>query len=46
MHFTRRRVLQGAAGAAVLAAGGPAFAQAGDVARVIVGFPPGGPPTP
>jgi tripartite-type tricarboxylate transporter receptor subunit TctC len=42
MQLTRRQVLQGAAGSAVLAAAGPAFAQAGDIARVIVGFPPGG----
>lgn len=42
MQLTRRQVLQGAAGSAVLAAGAPATAQANDIARVIVGFPPGG----
>lgn len=42
MQFTRRQVLLGASGSAVLAAAGPAFAQASDIARVVVGFPPGG----
>lgn len=42
MQLTRRQVLQGAAGSAVLAAAGPAFAQASELARLLVGFPPGG----
>lgn len=42
MQLTRRQVLQGAAGSALLAGVSPTFAQSSDVARIIVGFPPGG----
>jgi len=42
MQVTRRQVLQATAGAAALAAVAPASAQAGDTARIVVGFPAGG----
>jgi tripartite-type tricarboxylate transporter receptor subunit TctC len=42
MNFTRRQMLQAAAGSALVASAGTSFGQTRELARIAVGFPPGG----